>query len=447
MLNRRNFIKNAILGGTALASINALADDISASVRKGKCRTQKFNMHGYAAPRIDDLRIGVIGLGARGFMGISRFHLFEGARTVAICDIVREKIDKIEKYLAEKKLPKAASYCGNDEEFKKLCDRDDIDLVFIATPWKWHVPMAEYAMNAGKHVAVEVPAARTLEEAWRLVEASERTKKHCFMLENCVYDFFESATINMAIDGVLGDLIHAEGAYIHKIIQALPKKETWRWEENNKSGNLYPTHGLGPVSLAMGINRGDSFDYMTSMSSDDFTWFKNAKRAKEEVPSIPLFDKYRGNINSSLIRTKKGRTIVLQHDVSSPRPYDRRHILSGTDGFVQKYPSQTIFLGGKELSKEDSSKILKKYSPETIIKIGEFAKKIGGHGGMDTIMVYRLIHCLRNGLPLDMDVYDAAAWSAVTPLSIWSVANRSAPADFPDFTAGAWQTAKPQKLS
>ena len=294
-------------------------------------------MRGFAAPKIGDLRIGVVGCGTRGWTGISRFHLFDGARTAAFCDIVPEKVERVKKYLKEKNLPDAAAYCGGDEEYKKLCDRGDIDLVYIATPWKWHVPMAEYAMASGKHVALEVPAARTLGEAWRLVEASERFQKHCFMLENCVYDFFEAATINMALDGALGEIIHAEGAYIHRIVQALPKKETWRWEENCRDGNLYPTHGLGPVSLAMSITRGDAFDYMTSMSSADFTWHKNAERARREVPSIPLFDKYRGNINSSLIRTKNGKTIVLQHDVSSPRPYDRRHILSGTQGFVHGF--------------------------------------------------------------------------------------------------------------
>ena len=447
MQNRRDFFKAALLGACAFAQRGVLADDIAESARKSKGGAAKFNMRGFAAPKIGDLRIGVVGRGTRGWAGISRFHLFDGARTAAFCDIAPEKVERVKKYLKEKNLPDAAAYCGGDEEYKKLCDRGDIDLVYIATPWKWHVPMAEYAMASGKHVALEVPAARTLGEAWRLVEASERFQKHCFMLENCVYDFFEAATINMALDGALGKIIHAEGAYIHRIVQALPKKETWRWEENCRDGNLYPTHGLGPVSLAMSITRGDAFDYMTSMSSADFTWHKNAERARREVPSIPLFDKYRGNINSSLIRTKNGKTIVLQHDVSSPRPYDRRHILSGTQGFVQKYPDETVFIGGKKLPKEEAAKLLKKYTPETIAKIGEFARKVGGHGGMDTIMIYRLIHCLRNGLPLDMDVYDAAAWSAVTPLSVWSAANRSGPADFPDFTGGGWKTCKPSKLS
>ena len=191
----------------------------------------------------------------------------------------------------------------------------------------------------------------------------------------------------------------------------------------------------------MGINRGDNFDYLSSISSADFTWYTHNERAKKEVPSIKIFKKYRGNINTSIIRTKRGKTMLVQHDISSDRPYDRKHLISGTKGFFQKYPI-TMMLGDKLLERKEFDKLSEENSPDFIKKIGDFAKKIGGHGGMDTIMIYRLVECLRNGMPLDMSVYDAAAWSAITPLSIWSVANRSNSIDFPDFSAGAWRTTK-----
>lgn len=451
MLNRRNFIKNAILGGTALASINALADDISASVRKGKNRTQKFNMHGYAAPRIDDLRIGVIGLGGRGFMGISRFHLFEGARTVAICDIVREKVDKIEKYLAEKKLPKAASYCGNDEEFKKLCDRDDIDLVFIATPWKWHVPMAEYAMNAGKHVAVEVPAARTLEEAWRLVETSERTKKHCFMLENCVYDFFELTTLNMAKQGLFGDILHVEGSYIHNLDAFWDYYEgNWRLDFNQKHrGDVYATHGLGPACQLLDIHRGDKMNYLVAV---DTRSVNGLKQAGEKMGATEFAN---ADHTSTLIKTEKGRTILLEHNVYTPRPYSRMYQLTGTKGFANKYPVQGYAFDPEQLTEsgvpdhEDLSShrfvprevreaLMERYKHPIAMEIEAKAREVGGHGGMDFIMDYRLIYCLQHGLPLDQDVYDAAEWSCIGALTAMSLEHNSAPVAVPDFTRGDW---------
>lgn len=441
MNTRRDFLKLLGTSGVALSVDTAFGDEITEGIKKAKSRKAKRDMSLFAAPKIDELRVGIIGMGSRGTMGLHRFHLFEGARVVAICDCNPAKIPPALKYIEEKKLPKVDVYSASEEDYKRLCDRDDIDLVFITTPWKWHVPMAVYAMNAGKHCAIEVPAARTLSEAWALVETSERTARHCFQLENCVYDYKEAATIIMASKGIFGEIIHTEAAYIHKLVHKLPQKETWRWAENSRDGNLYPTHGVGPVALAMGINRGDNFDYLSSVSSADFTWYTHNERAKKEVPSIKIFKKYRGNINTSIIRTKRGKTMLVQHDISSDRPYDRKHLISGTKGFFQKYPI-TMMLGDKLLERKEFDKLSEENSPDFIKKIGDFAKKIGGHGGMDTIMIYRLVECLRNGMPLDMSVYDAAAWSAITPLSIWSVANRSNSIDFPDFSAGAWRTTK-----
>ena len=332
-----------------------------------------------------------------------------------------------------------------------MCEQDDIDLVYIATPWKWHTPIAVYAMECGKHVAVEVPAAGTLEDCWQLVETSERTKKHCMQLENCCYDFFEILTVNMVQKGLFGEVIHGEGAYIHELLSGMfgePQWPTWRWDENHKIGNPYPTHG--PVCWAMNINRGDKMEYMTSMSTDDFLMEAKAKElaAQNDYYKPMAAMKYRGNMNTSTVRTAKGKTIMIQHDVSTPHPYDRLHVLTGTKGSCHKFPEPgKIAFGDNFVSEEKMRELEVQYTPEMVKHIADVAKVIGGHGGMDFIMDWRMIDCLRNGLPLDMDVYDAATWCSITPLSYWSVANRSNSIDVPDFTCGAWITNKPVDLT
>jgi predicted dehydrogenase len=333
-------------------------------------------------------------------------------------------------------------YSGKADEWKKVCERKDIDLIYVTTPWAFHTPIAVYAMEHGKHVVIEIPAAKTVEECWQLVETSERTRKHCMMLENCCYDSFELLTLNMARQGFFGDIVHTEGAYIHDRSEKVFTGNLWRINENVRNGNLYPTHGLGSIAQIMNINTGDKMDYLVSVSSDDFTYGPLAKELASKDPAFKEYaaKKYRGNMNTSTVRTSKGRTIMIQHDVSSLRPYSRIHLVSGTKGVAMKYPlpgriatSHADWLGEAELKALEE-----KYTPVIIKRMSEVAKKIGGHGGMDLIMDWRLIDCLRNGLPLDMTVYDAAAWSVIGPLSEWSVAHRSNSIDVPDFTRGTW---------
>jgi predicted dehydrogenase len=315
--------------------------------------------------------------------------------------------------------------------------------------------MSVYAMEHGKHVACEVPIAVTLDECWELVETSEKTKKHCMMLENCCYDFFEMLTLNMARNGMFGELIHAEGAYIHDLLQMNFGKtsytDMWRLRENaNRNGNLYPTHGLGPIAQCMNINRGDKMDHLVSMSSNDYMMGELAKEkaAKDESYKEFVGKPFRGNMNTTLIHTAKGKTMMVQHDVTSPRPYSRIHLISGTKGAARKYPSPERIAFGHEWVKDAELKELyAKYTPAIIKHVGEIAKQIGGHGGMDFIMDWRLIDCLRNGLPLDQDVYDGALWSAIAPLSERSVAKRSRTVEVPDFTRGSWQQNKPVNLT
>lgn len=416
---------------------------------------QTFNMSGYCAPRLDTVRIGFVGVGNRGSAAVERTSQLEGVQIKAICDVRPEKAEEAKKRI---KSPghEAKLYTESDEAWMEMCRRDDIDLIYIATHWTLHTPIAVYAMEHGKHVAVEIPAAKTVEECWQLVETSERTKQHCVMLENCCYDFFELLTLNMARQGFFGDIVHCEGAYLHDIMESLFIKDKrydyWRLRENAQhNGNLYPTHGLGPVCQVLNVNRGNQLDYMTSMASNDFMLNNRTKEMAEEDDFFkPFIDSpFRGNMNTSTIRTRQGHTILLQHDVTSPRPYSRLHTIIGTKAMAQKYPLPGKIAVGHDgfLTEAEELKLEETYTPAIVKWIGDLAKKIGGHGGMDFMMDWRLIDCLRNGLPMDMDVYDAASWSVIVPLSEWSVANRSTAIDIPDFTCGSWKNNTPHDIS
>lgn len=455
--NRRDFLRNVTLGTGAIATgLPAFAanDNSIENAAMQRAAVAGFNMSGYAAPKIETVRIGFVGLGNRGPGAVTRISHIEGVEIKALCDKRPERVANAQKILEKAGLPKAKEY-GGEDGWKAMCESNDLDLIYIATPWKLHTPMAVYAMNHGKHAASEVPIAVTLEECWQLVETSEKTKKHCMMLENCCYDFFELLTLNMARNGMFGELIHAEGAYIHDLLEQNFEKNSysdmWRLKENiGRNGNLYPTHGLGPIAQCLDINRGDKMDHLVSMSSNDF--MMNAL-AKEKAATDSFYKEYidkpyRGNMNTTVIRTQKGKTIMLQHDVSSPRPYSRIHLISGTKGVASKYPEpEKIAFGHEWIKAEELKGLYDKYTPPIVKHVGEIAKEIGGHGGMDFMMDWRLIDCLRNGLPLDQDVYDGALWSAIGPLSEQSVAKKSRTVDIPDFTKGNWKTNKPVNLT
>lgn len=456
--NRRSFLKLTGLAGLTATCGSILKgfaagrqDNSSGHSHKGTSHDQHFNMCGYGAPKLDTVRVGFIGLGQRGPGHVLNLSKLEGVQINGLCDVRAESVNKVKKMLAGSE-HNPTLYSGGKNEWKKLCDNKDIDAIYIATPWNMHAAMAVYAMEQGKHVMIEVPAALTVDECWKLVETSERTRKHCMMLENCCYDFFELLTLNMARQGFFGEIVHAEGAYLHNLLGLNFKKdgywEMWRLKENAKrNGNLYPTHGLGPVCQVMNINRGDKLDYLVSMSTRDFSMGDKAKAlaAKDDFFKPYANQNYRGNMNVTSIRTSQGRTIMIQHDVSSPNVYSRIHKISGTKGSALKYPLPGKIAGENDewLSETEMKSLEEKYQPAIVKKIGEMAKEVGGHGGMDFLMDWRLIDCLRNGLPLDQDVYDAALWSVIAPLSEQSVANRSSAVDIPDFTNSSWKTNKP----
>ncbi len=402
---------------------------------------------------LDTVRVGFIGLGMRGPGAVERFTHIDGTRIVALCDIRPERVAVAQNILSEAGLPAAAEYSGEEDSWKALCERDDIDLVYIATDWVHHAPMALYAMEHGKHAAIEVPAAMSLDEIWALIDASERTRLHCIQLENCVYDFFELTTLNMAQQGLFGEILHVEGAYIHNLEDFWPAYwNDWRMQYNRTHrGDVYPTHGLGPACQLLDIHRGDKMNYLVAMdtravSAPEYL----GKRTGEKA------DDFRnGDHTMTMIRTERGHTIQIQHDVVSPRPYSRMYQLTGTKGFANKYPFEGYALRPEQVSEdvtpdpEDLSShgfvpeevkqaLMRKYKHPIQVELEETARKVGGHGGMDFIMDYRLVYCLRNGLPLDMDVYDLAEWCCLGELTALSLDNGSMPVEVPDFTRGAW---------
>lgn len=455
--NRRRFIQQVSLGtGAVLTNREVLAQTKNEhSPLTKKEEQQQFNMCGFAAPKLPVVRVAVIGLGMRGSGAVERLSYIEGVEITALCDKLEDRVKSAQKILEKMGRPPAKEYSGA-EAWKAVCESKDVDLVYTPTPWELHAPIALLSMKNDKHVATEVNAALTVEEAWELVETSEKYRKHCMMLENCCYDFFELLTLNMVRNGQFGELVHAEGAYIHDLSRdyLFNKKaytDMWRLKENMKGGgSLYPTHGLGPIAQCMNINRGDKMDHLVSMSTNDFSLAPLAEEMAEKDSFFTPYkgQAYRGNMNTTLIRTSKGKTMMVQHDVSTPRPYSRIHLLSGTKAVAQKWPGpERIGFGHSWIKPEELKKLYDTYSPPIVQHIGEIAKEVGGHGGMDFIMDWRLIDCLRNGLPLDQDVYDAASWSSVIPLSKESVRNRSKTMEIPDFTRGAWKTNKPHDLT
>jgi predicted dehydrogenase len=465
---RRDFFKiagsaGAGIMGAGLASCNSEIKTKEthplANVEKSanKSHRQLFNMSGYAAPKIETVRLGIIGLGMRGPGAVQRMCNIGGVEIKGLCDKSMDRVNKAQKILSDFGLPSAKAYGGNPDAWKEMCQSPDYDLIYITTPWRLHTPIAVFAMENGKHAVSEVPAAVTIEEAWQLVETSEKTRKHFMMLENCCYDFFELLTLNMARQGFFGELIHAGGAYIHDLRSLNFDKsnngysDMWRLKENqHRNGNLYPTHGLGPVCQAMNINRGDKMEYLTSMSTNDFHMAKMAGELAQKDNFYREFatTNYRGNMNTTQIRTEKGKTIMIQHDVTSPNVYSRIHRLSGTKGSAMKYPEPGRIAQGHEWFGDAKMKELEEeYTPRIVKLVGEMAKKVGGHGGMDFLMDWRLIDCLRNGIALDENVYDAALWSSIAPLSEWSVANRSNSINVPDFTCGSYKTNTPVDIT
>lgn len=443
-LSRREFLTVSAAGGSlSLAGlVRASAHPATPPERPAGQKTA-FGLQADPLPKV---RVGCVGVGGRGTYLLGNLLDVEGVEIKAVCDTVPARVAAAQKLVTDKGRGEPAGYAQGEHDYENLCRRDDIDLVYIATPWDWHTRMAVSAMQNGKHAAIEVPAAITLDECWQLVDTSEQTQRHCMMLENCCYGEIELLVLNMVRQGVFGELTHGEAGYLHEARGFVLQNDSatnWRREfVRTLNGNLYPTHGLGPVAQYMGIHGGDKFDLLVSMSSLELAMSK-------QRDALPADDPRRqeqfalGDINTSVIKTARGRTIMVQCSFAQTRPYSRINMICGTAGTFCDYPPR-IFLDGRGADWEtDMAPYHAQYGHPLWKKLSEVALQTGGHGGMDYIMNWRLIQCLREGLPLDMTVYDAAAWSSVFPLSIASVAQGSAPLAVPDFTRGDWQHQAP----
>ena len=443
-ISRRRVLQSAAVaaGGLGLRALGlpSVAAAAPASAQASAPAAAGESMIGVPFEPRAVVRVGLIGHGGRGASLLHDLLGIPGVTVNAVCDLVKERVERAQAAVEKAGQKRPAGYSAGERDFENLVRRDDLDVVYIPTPWRWHAPMAVAAMEAGKHAFVEVPAVTTIEDCWRLVETSERTRRHCVMLENACYGENELMVLGMVRAGLFGELTHAEGAYLHDLREVLfdDHEGLWRRDEHmTRNGNIYPTHGLGPVANYLGVNRGDRFEALVSMSSLE-------RGLSERRDRLPAGDPRRkdayvcGDMNTSILRTVHGRTVLLQHDVVTPRPYSRINHVQGTKGAFRDYPAG-IFLDGQKGEEWGSLKSYRqRFDHPLWTRLRKVASK-SGHGGMDYVMSWRLMQCVREGLAPDMDVYDAATWSAPGPLSEQSVKGGGAAVAFPDFTRGRWK--------
>lgn len=422
------------------------------------------------APKMQTVRVAFVGLGMRGPGAVERFTYIPGVQIVALCDYEKGRAEACQGYLKKAGLAPADIYYG-EKGYEELCKRPDIDLVYVATDWDHHYPVAKCALENGKHTAIEVPSAMNLEQCWSLIDLSEKTQKHCMILENCCYDWFELRALNMAQHGVFGEVIRAQGAYIHNLDDfwdyywknpdgSDPDKLGWRMKYNKENrGDVYATHGLGPVAQVLNIHRGDRFTTLVAMDTKSV----HGKEYVEKKTGKPCDDYRNGDHTTTLMRTADGKVVEIQHNVMNPQPYNRLYQLTGTRGFANKYPVEGYAVDAAQLKatgsapkvdnlsshgfmpESEKQALEAKYEHPIIKKYGALASKVGGHGGMDFFMDARMVYCLQNGLPLDMDVYDLAEWCCLAELGTLSMDNNCAAVSFPDFTRGHWNDVKGYK--
>ena len=422
------------------------------------------------APKMQTVRVAFVGLGMRGPGAVERFTYIPGVQIVALCDYEKGRAEACQGYLKKAGLAPADIYYG-EKGYEELCKRPDIDLVYVATDWDHHYPVAKCALENGKHTAIEVPSAMNLEQCWSLIDLSEKSQKHCMILENCCYDWFELRALNMAQHGVFGEVIRAQGAYIHNLDDfwdyywknpdgSDPDKLGWRMKYNKENrGDVYATHGLGPVAQVLNIHRGDRFTTLVAMDTKSV----HGKEYVEKKTGKPCDDYRNGDHTTTLMRSADGKVVEIEHNVMNPQPYNRLYQLTGTRGFANKYPVEGYAVDAAQLKatgsapkvdnlsahgfmpESEKQALEAKYEHPIIKKYGALASKVGGHGGMDFFMDARMVYCLQNGLPLDMDVYDLAEWCCLAELGTLSMDNNCAAVSFPDFTRGHWNDVKGYK--
>ncbi len=451
--SRRNFMKLGALAGLSSTLTGCLAIGARGSMGKGAACQVGFNpdcsdcVNGLATDPIEEVRIAFIGVGGMGSAHVNNLVRIPNCRITVICDIVPERAERNAQKVVDAGFPRPKLFTAGEDDWKNACAEQDVDLVYTATPWRYHVPICLEAMNNGKHAATEVPMALTIDECWQLVDTSERTGLHCVMMENCCYGRSEMMVLNMVRRGVLGEILHAEAGYMHDLRAVkhdMNGEGVWRRQHSiDRDANLYPTHGLGPVAQAMNINRGDAFSYLVSMSSNSRGLQEYAIENFPEDHPVRSETYKLGDVNFCMIKTKLGHTITVGHDCNLPRPYSRISTLQGTKGIVQGYPDRVYIEGvSKPHTWDKLFDHAEEYEHPLYTRLSEAAKG-AGHGGMDYFEDFRLIESLHLGQPMDMDVYDGAAWSVITHCTEISNADKSRSVDIPDFTRGAWKHRTP----
>ena len=455
-IDRRSFIQKTTFSAAALATVGSTS---ATALPERPVRAQY--MGDFAAPKLDELKIAIIGVGARGPSHLRFLAKLDGCEIVAISDLYEDLATKEKEYCEKvgngEKHKNIKTYSGGENEWRKMLDEVKPNVVFVCTNWHNHAPMAIEAMKKGAHVFVEVPIAVTVEEMWEIVNTSESTGKHCMMMENVNYNRDELMFLNMCRQGIVGDLLHAEAAYIHELRWQMEevKRGTGSWRTHHyakRNGNLYPTHGLGPVAQYMNLGRSeDTFGSIVSFSTPALGRSDYAKKNYDADHQWNQLDYKGGDLNTSIIKTHLGRTVMVQWDETSPRPYSRLNLVQGTKGTLAGFPTRVALEGGVEGITEDHHRwvqgeqleaLYEKYDHPLYKRLSAKTRE-SGHGGMDGLMVYHIVECLRNGLPLDQNVYEGCFWSAVSPLSERSVASGGAPQPFPDFTRGDWKMTNP----
>ncbi len=439
MTTRRKFIKKTSVLGAGILVTPAISPNLF-----GNFESQKLN-------------VGLIGVGERGNNHLSNLLLRKDVNVTAICDIDANRIEEAKNKMikAGKKAPK--TFGSNDYDYRNLLDLKEVDAVIIATPWLWHTRMTVDAMEAGKYAGVEVSAANTLEECWDLVNTHERTGTHMMILENVNYRRDVMAILNMVRQNVFGELVHFRCGYQHDLREVKfnngkqpygggvefgekgYSEARWRTEHSVKrNADVYPTHGVGPIAVMADINRGNRFVSMTSSASKGIGLHNHiVKQAGADHPNAKVKFK-QGDVITSTIETANGETIIVTHDCNLPRPYSLGFRVQGANGLWEVDGNRIYIEGKSEPHRWDvADDWLKKYDHPLWKKYGEYAEG-SGHGGMDFFVLNSFVESAKLNIAPPLDAYDAAAWSAITPLSEVSIENNGAPQNFPDFTRGLW---------
>ncbi|HIN19530.1 MAG TPA: Gfo/Idh/MocA family oxidoreductase [Candidatus Marinimicrobia bacterium] len=442
-MKRKKFIQTSAVAGLGTAILPKLAfSDIVSNKR---------------------IKIGVIGTGLRGQWVLWLAAKYPEIDIPAICDIDDDMIESALKILKDAQKPEPKVYKKGDEDFRNMVTNEELDGIYIATPWEWHAEMALAAMKAGKHVGTEVPAALTVDDCWDLVNTSEKTGKFCMIMENVCYRRDVMAVLNMVRQGLFGELLHCQGGYQHDLrhVKFNDGKQPYgegvefgkkgysesKWRTNhsvNRNGDLYPTHGLGPVSTMLDINRGNRMVHLTSTATQSRGLHNYiVKLGGKEHPNAKVQFKL-GDIVTTVIKCANGQTIMLSHDTNSPRPYSLNFRVQGTKGIWMR-DNDSIYIEGRSTEEhlwESEEEYMQEYD-HPLWKRFENEASGSGHGGMDFFILRAFVESIKQDVPPPIDVYDAVSMSVICPLSEESIANNSTSVEIPDFTRGKWKTNQP----